>query len=48
MNDALLLADVVNEFEHQEGERLLESFRARHEASRALRRARAKDDSPWI
>jgi nicotinamidase-related amidase len=44
VNDALLLVDVVNDFEHDDGERLLESFRARHEALvRALGRARAED-----
>jgi nicotinamidase-related amidase len=42
VNDALLLVDLVNDFEHEDGERLLESFRARHEGMvRALGRARA-------
>ena len=41
MRDALLLVDVVNDFEHEDGERLLESFRARHEGFvRALERSR--------
>ncbi len=41
MRDALLLVDLVNDFEHEHGERLLESFRARHSAVvRALGRAR--------
>ena len=44
MKDALLLVDVVNDFEHDDGERLLESFRARHEGFvRALGRARAEE-----
>ena len=44
MRDALLLVDVVNDFEHEDGDRLLESFRARHEGLvRALGRARAGD-----
>ena len=30
MRDALLLVDVVNDFEHEDGDRLLESFRSRH------------------
>ena len=41
MRDALLFVDVVNDFEHEDGERLLESFRARHERFvAALERAR--------
>ncbi len=41
MNDALLLVDVLNDFEHEGGERLLESFRGRHEGMlRALSEAR--------
>ena len=44
MKDALLLVDVVNDFEHEDGERLLESFRARHAGFvGALGRARAED-----
>jgi nicotinamidase-related amidase len=31
VKDALLLVDVVNDFEHQDGDKLLESFRGRHE-----------------
>ena len=31
MRDALLLVDVVNDFEHEDGERLLQSFRSRHQ-----------------
>jgi nicotinamidase-related amidase len=43
LRDALLLVDVVNDFEHEDGERLLESFRARHEGFvRALGHARAE------
>jgi nicotinamidase-related amidase len=30
MRDALLIIDVINDFGHTEGERLLQSFRARH------------------
>ena len=42
MKDALLLVDVLNDFEHEDGDKLLQSFRARHEAMlRALQRARA-------
>ena len=42
MRDALLFVDVVNDFEHEDGERLLESFRARHGGFlRALGHARA-------
>lgn len=44
MKDALLLVDLLNDFEHEDGERLLESFRARHEGMvRALGRARGSD-----
>jgi nicotinamidase-related amidase len=44
VRDALLLVDVVNDFEHEHGERLLESFRARHDGFlRALGRARAEE-----
>jgi nicotinamidase-related amidase len=31
VKDALLLVDVLNDFLHEDGEQLLESFRARHE-----------------
>jgi len=42
VRDALLFVDVVNDFEHEDGERLLESFRARHGGFlRALGHARA-------
>jgi nicotinamidase-related amidase len=42
VRDALLLVDVINPFDHEDGERLLASFRARHERLvRALDRARA-------
>ena len=42
MRGALLFVDVVNDFEHEDGERLLESFRARHGGFlRALGHARA-------
>ena len=41
MRDALLLVDVINAFDHEDGARLLESFRARHEGVvRALDHAR--------
>jgi nicotinamidase-related amidase len=40
VRDALVLVDVVQTFEHEDGDRLLESFRARHEGFvRALERA---------
>ena len=35
MADALLLVDVINDFRHDDGERLLASFRRRHPALRA-------------
>jgi nicotinamidase-related amidase len=39
--DALLLVDVLNDFRHEDGERLLESFRQRREGMlRAVREAR--------
>ena len=42
MRDALLLVDVLNDFEHEDGEKLLESFRSRHDGFvAALERARA-------
>ena len=42
MRDALLLVDLVNDFEHEDGERLLASLRARHESLlQAVERARA-------
>ena len=41
MRDALLFVDVVNDFEHEDGEQLLASFRSRHDGFvRALERAR--------
>lgn len=44
MKDALLLVDVLNDFEHEDGERLLSSFRERHDGMvRALGRARGED-----
>jgi nicotinamidase-related amidase len=44
VKDALLLVDVLNDFEHEDGERLMASFRARHEGMvRALGRARRED-----
>jgi nicotinamidase-related amidase len=44
VKDALLLVDLLNDFEHEDGDRLLESFRARHEGMvRALGRARGQD-----
>ena len=43
MRDAFVLVDVVQTFEHEDGERLLESFRARHGGfAEALERARAE------
>ena len=48
MKDALLLVDVLNDFEHEDGERLLDSFREQHEGMvRALGRARG-DDLPVV
>jgi nicotinamidase-related amidase len=42
LKDALLLVDVLNDFRHEDGERLLESFRARQEGmERALSEARS-------
>ena len=42
MNDVLLVVDVVNDFEHEDGERLLASFRERVDAmEEAIGRARA-------
>jgi len=44
VKDALLLVDVLNDFEHEDGERLLSSFRERHDGMvRALGRARGED-----
>ena len=44
MRDALLLVDVINTFDHEDGERLLESFRRRHGGLlRAIERARTAD-----
>jgi nicotinamidase-related amidase len=41
LKDALLLVDVIQDFEHEAGDALLESFRARHDGlRRALERAR--------
>jgi nicotinamidase-related amidase len=41
VRDALLIVDVIQDFEHEDGERLLESFRARHpRIVGALERAR--------
>jgi len=43
MKDALLLVDVINDFRHEDGDRLLESFRERHGALvRALEGARSR------
>jgi nicotinamidase-related amidase len=43
MRDALLVVDTITTFEHADGERLLESFRATHTAlERALSTARAQ------
>jgi nicotinamidase-related amidase len=44
MRDALLLVDVVNDFRHEDGDALLESFRERHaELVCALENARGRD-----
>jgi nicotinamidase-related amidase len=44
MKDALLLVDVINDFRHEDGDELLESFRERHGALvRTLQDARAND-----
>ena len=41
MKDALVLVDVVQTFEHEDGDRVLESFRSRHDGfAAALDRAR--------
>jgi nicotinamidase-related amidase len=32
VNDALLLVDVINDFRHEDGEKLLAAFRERHAA----------------
>jgi nicotinamidase-related amidase len=43
VRDALLLVDILNDFEHEDGDRLLESFRERQPALvEALERARAE------
>jgi nicotinamidase-related amidase len=43
VRDALVLVDVVQTFEHEDGDRLLESLRARHDAFvAALERARSE------
>lgn len=48
MRDALLLVDVINAFDHEDGERLLASFRARHAGLvRALEHAR-RDGVPVV
>jgi nicotinamidase-related amidase len=48
VKDALLLVDVVNDFEHEDGEALLSSSRGRREGFvRAVERARA-DDVPVV
>ena len=48
VRDALLLVDVIQDFRHEGGERLLESFRARQPALvAAIERARA-DDLPIV
>jgi nicotinamidase-related amidase len=44
VNDALLLVDVINDFRHEEGDALLESFRARHAGLReAIAAARGRE-----
>jgi nicotinamidase-related amidase len=48
VKDALLLVDVIQTFEHEDGDRLLASFRERHEGFvRAVDRARA-DELPVV
>jgi nicotinamidase-related amidase len=44
LNDALLLVDVLNDFRHEDGEKLLASFRERHPALlAAIEEARAAE-----
>jgi nicotinamidase-related amidase len=44
VRDALLLVDILTDFEHEDGDRLLESFRERQPALvEAIERARAED-----
>jgi nicotinamidase-related amidase len=44
MRDALVVIDVINDFDHPDGAALLESFRARHDALLAtIEDARARD-----
>jgi len=48
VKDALLLVDVLNDFEHEDGDALLASFRSRHvKLVAAVERARA-DDVPVL
>jgi nicotinamidase-related amidase len=45
VKDALLLVDLLNDFEHDDGDRLLESFRERHDGMvRAVTTARERGD----
>lgn len=48
MKDALLLVDVVNDFQHADGERLLASFRERHRSLAAALDAACAGDVPVV
>lgn len=48
MKDALLLVDVINDFRHEDGDALLESFRERHEALVGAVRNARKNELPVI
>ena len=48
MRDALVLVDVVQTFEHEDGERLLESFRSRHAGFVAASRRARSDGVPVV
>ena len=48
MRDALVLVDVVQTFEHEDGDRLLESFRSRHEGFVAAWERARGDDVPVV
>lgn len=48
MQDALLLVDVVNDFRHEDGEKLLISFRERHAGLRAAIDSARERDVPIV
>jgi nicotinamidase-related amidase len=48
MASALLLVDVIKDFRHEDGERLLESYRDRHEALVAALGAARQTETPVI